>query len=119
MQSSYIHGLKVCRRLEYHVNPTSESILELGTRTHPYKNINLPLLEMFNFISGMNKTVKVKLAKSSDHYLMHSFGAISNITSVVFEPYNSNKKTASTDEYGKKNFEEYYYRLFNKSECHH
>jgi hypothetical protein len=84
----------------YHVNPASESTLELGTRTHPYKNINLPIVEIFNFLSNFDGEIVIKLSKSSDHFIRHAFVALNNITSVVFEPYNSNQKVASDTEYG-------------------
>lgn len=90
----------MCRKPEYHVNPASESILELGTRTNPYKSINLPLIELFNFMSDLEIEFKVKLSKSSDHTLRHNFVSLNNITQVSFEPYNSNQKIASDNEYG-------------------
>ena len=100
LESPDIHNLKVCRRMEYHVNPASESILELGTRTNPYKNINLVIFELFNFMKNTDAEITVKLSKSSEHFLMHHQIALYNITNVVFEPYNSNQKIASNDEFG-------------------
>ena len=44
--------------------------------------------------------ITVKLSKSSEHFLMHHQIALYNITNVVFEPYNSNQKIASNDEFG-------------------
>ena len=87
--------------MKYYVNPNSESILELGTRLHPYKSVNLPLLEMFNFYSDVNSQVYVRLATGTTHYLKHNLGTLNNITSVIFEPYDPNLKVDSAKEYGR------------------
>lgn len=68
--SAYIHGLRVCRKLEYYINPSSESILELGTRVHPYKNINLALFDMFNFLTGDYKSAAIRLSQNDVHYMV-------------------------------------------------
>ena len=70
--SSLIHGLRVWRKLVYYVNPSSESILELGTQVNPYKNINLPLFELFNFVDASNQNVTVKISQDDTHYLVRS-----------------------------------------------
>ena len=76
-------------------------MLELGTRLHPYKNINLPILELFNVLANLNKEVLIKLETGADHYLKHGAVAINNITSVTFQPYNSNLKQGAFPEYSK------------------
>ena len=101
IQSNQTHGLNIWRLLEYYVYPNSTSILELGTRVYPYKNINLVLIEMFNLISSMNATVKIRLAKTSTHYFDHYNGIINNMNSVSFEPYDTSIKNNSSSEYGR------------------
>lgn len=97
-----MHGLKVCRTPAYYVNPHSESILELGTRAHPYKNLNMVLYELFNFISGVEINVTVRLSKISDHEFYHGHSILYNMSGVTFEPYNINLKSNSTSaQYGK------------------
>jgi hypothetical protein len=83
------------------VNPSSEQIIELGTRAYPYKSINLVLIEMFNFMSDKDINVTVKLSKSDTHLLKHHTTALNNITHVIFEPYDPTLKVDSEDEYGK------------------
>ena len=94
-----MHGLKVCRQLQYFVDPGSLSVLELGTREHPYKNVNLAINEIFNFLTNMDVNVTVSLARNVDHYLMHSKVALYNVTHVLFEPYNPNGVGNGEDEY--------------------
>lgn len=81
------------------MNPASETDLELGTRANPYKSINFPLLELYNFGSYNNLSAIVKVAKGAVHYLEHHLTAINNMNSVVFEPYDSMSKVDSSNEY--------------------
>ena len=73
IQSEYIHGLKVWRNLEYYINPSSESILELGTKRNPYKNINLVFIELFNFVDASNKSVSIRLSLGDAHILVRYY----------------------------------------------
>ena len=95
-----MHGLSVWRLPEYYVYPNSTSILELGTRANPYKNINLVMIEMFNLLSNMNITTKIKLAKSSTYHLDNYNSIISNMKDVIIEPYDTSLKYSSNSEYG-------------------
>lgn len=82
------------------MNPSSTSILELGTRANPYKNINLVLVEMFNLLSTVNVTTTVRLAKSATHMFYSYNSIISNMQNVKFVPYDASLKSSSTSEYG-------------------
>ena len=73
IQSNYIHGLKVCRSLDYFIHPSSESILELGTRQNPYKNINLAFIELFNFVDASNLNITIRLSLGDAHVLVGSY----------------------------------------------
>ena len=82
IQSDYIHGLKVCRSLDYYIHPSSESILELGTRQNPYKNINLAFIELFNFVDASNLNVTIRLSLGDAHILVIRLPI--SILSIVF-----------------------------------
>lgn len=103
IDSDKIHGLKVWRKLIYFVNSHSEEILELGTREFPYKSINMVIHELFNFVSGLDQEVIVKLSSASYHEFAHGSSFIYNMKKVVFEPYNINIKNFSTgiEEFGR------------------
>lgn len=90
----------VCRELTYYINPSSESIIELGTRAYPYKSINYAIFELFNLMSNKDVNFTIKLAKSDIHYLKHHTTALNNITKVTFEPYDASLKTDNDHEYG-------------------
>ena len=102
IDSVNIHGLKVCRKLVYYVNPHSEQILELGTRNFPYKSINMVMLEIFDFISGTNNEVTVRLSSAAEHEFLHGGSFLYNLKKIIFEPYNVNIKniTVGVQEYG-------------------
>ena len=85
--------------MEYYEDPDSLAILELGTKAYPYKSVNLAVLELFNFLSNMDITVKIKLNQESMHYFKHNFATLNNVTSVTFEPYNTNAKNTSSSGY--------------------
>ena len=82
MQSDNLHGLKVCRSLNYYVYPMSESILELGTFDNPYKSINLVLVEMFNFADTSNKNISIKLSLLDSHYLVSFIKTMISLLSI-------------------------------------
>lgn len=90
MESTGIHSLKVCRDLNYYVDPLSESILELGTFEFPYKNINLVLIEVFNYISPSYKTITVHLSDAVTHVVDHDLIMIYGVDKLVFDLYNAN-----------------------------
>ena len=71
------------------MNPSSESILELGTRVHPYKNINLPLFELFNFVNGNNSNISIRLSQDDTHYLVIRNSETNIILQVIIKSINN------------------------------
>jgi hypothetical protein len=104
IEDSGIHGLRYCRTMKYYVNPNSVSVLGIGTRLHPYKNVNLALIEMFNYYSNVDGLVYVRLAKGMTYNIRHNLGTLNNITKVIFEPYDPNLNADSANEYGEVSF---------------
>jgi hypothetical protein len=95
IESSYIHGLKVWRELNYYINPLSEANLELGTLAFPYKNTNLAFIELFNFVSDTDQAVTIRVANNADHEIAYNV-IIKGISNLVIETYNpTNGKTSS------------------------
>jgi hypothetical protein len=102
IESDKIHGLRICRKFEYFVDPLSEKIVELGTRSYPYKSINLVLYELFNFMTEVDSTIAIKVSRIADHEMSHGHSLIYNMTDIVFEPYNPSLRSSSANktEYG-------------------
>ena len=86
-QSDAIHGLDVCRKLDYYVNPLSESVLELGTRLHPYKNINILFRDLFNFGAGSGKSITIHLLLDAYHFISHHDALLYDMADITFTPY--------------------------------
>ena len=103
IESDLIHNLKVWRKLEYYIDSNSAKILELGTREYPYKNFNLAIFEINNFVSSTDKEVTIKLSHSWDHEILHGETFIYNITNLKLEPYDTRTRIISDEivEYGK------------------
>ena len=80
---------------DYYVNPESESVLELGTLLHPYKNINILFRDLFEFGSQTNLNITVHLLLSTEHYLSHSDLFLYNMTNITFQPYQTSDNSTS------------------------
>ena len=98
IESEYVHGLKVCRNLDYYVNPISESVLELGTSQHPYKSLHVLFRDLFNFVEGIEIPVVVHLLQSETLELTHNDLFLYNIQNITFRPYMLNDVGATFDE---------------------
>lgn len=59
IESEKIHDLRICRKAIYYIDPTSEKILELGTKEYPYKSLNVMMHEVFDFFSRIDMEVTV------------------------------------------------------------
>ena len=90
IESEYVHGLRVCRNLDYYVNPISESVLELGTSEHPYKSLHVLFRDLFNFVEGVETPVVVNLLQSETLEITHNDLFLYNIQNITFRPYMLN-----------------------------
>ena len=88
VQSNFIYGLKIWRNLDFFVNPFSESVLELGTRDHPYKTFDIVFRDLFNFLSGQERNVTVNLLQSTTHHFLHHDVYLYGMHNVTFLPYS-------------------------------
>ena len=68
------------------MNPLSESVVELGTQTHPYKDIESVFVEILNFHSHTQRTIKVFVMEGSTIFI-NSPTYFVNITHVRIESY--------------------------------
>ncbi|CAI2387268.1 unnamed protein product [Moneuplotes crassus] len=82
-----LHSIPLCRSLTYYVDPQSESTVELGTRQHPYKELDSALVEIVNFYSHSERIVTVLVQEGASVYV-DSPTYIVNMTGVVFDTYS-------------------------------
>ena len=70
------------------MNPDSESIVELGTKDYPYKQLSFVLIEILNYHSHSNRNLTVYLMEQTTNILGFKQANIVNITNVSIVPYS-------------------------------
>ena len=78
----------ICRSFEYYVNPDSESIVELGTKDYPYKQLSYVLIEILNYHAHTDHNLTVYLMEQTSNILGFKQGHYINITNVSIIPYS-------------------------------
>ena len=69
------------------MNPDSDSIIELGTIEHPYKQISYAFIELLNYHSHTDRNITIYVMEYTRNELSVGVGSIINITHVVITPY--------------------------------
>lgn len=62
-------------------------MIELGTKNHPYKELDSVFVELMNFHTNTDRNITVYLMEASTSYLRVT-AYVSNITHVSFEAYS-------------------------------
>ena len=70
------------------MNPDSDSIVELGTKDYPYKQLSYVLIEILNYHSHSNRNLTVYLMEQTTNVLGFKQANIVNITNVSIVPYS-------------------------------
>ena len=86
-----LRNFNLCRDLEYYVNPEGTELIELGTRVRPYKSIQLPFIEILNYMAHQPLDVKVFVKEMTVNYMMQKRNYMINMTSVTIESYTDGK----------------------------
>ena len=85
----------VCRGFNYYVDPTSSSVVELGTKQFPYKSLALVFVELLNFHSNTNRTINVYLKENTTNYIDIDFNFVINMNTVNISPYSTTSSSPS------------------------
>lgn len=88
-----LRNLDLCRGLDYYVDPEGTAIIELGTKKYPYKNIELPFVEILNIHSHTERNINLYLKENTTSYIMQSRNYIINVTSVNIDTYTDGTKS--------------------------
>ena len=70
------------------MNPDSESIVELGTKDYPYKQLSYVLVEILNYHSHENRNVTIYLMEGTSNILGFKQANVVNITNVSIVSYS-------------------------------
>jgi len=79
------------RSFTYYVDSLSESVTELGTYDHPYKELQSVFVELYNFHSHTERNITIKIHEETINYVIKNTHIL-NITHISIEPYS---KTSS------------------------
>ena len=69
------------------MNPDSDSIIELGTMQHPYKQVAYAFVEVLNYHSHSDRNITIYLMEYTRNELRVESGYAINITYVEIKPY--------------------------------
>ncbi|CAI2377736.1 unnamed protein product [Moneuplotes crassus] len=92
IQDPQMGNIPVCRSFDYYVNINSESPVELGTKSHPYKHIDSALVETMNFHSHSERNITIYVMEGTTVFI-NTVTYFVNITHVQIEAYNDNGNT--------------------------
>ena len=70
------------------MNPDSESLVELGTKTHPYKNLGYVFVELLNYHSHQDRNISIYVKEYTQNYVYLFNSFIVNITHVEIMSYS-------------------------------
>ena len=76
------------RSLEYYIDPNSDKIIELGTKTYPYRTSKPVFAEILKHHSHKDRRITVFLKENTNVYIEDSSSYILNITRVTITSYS-------------------------------
>ena len=90
-----LRSIPLCRSLNYYLDPTSTSVVELGTIEHPYKEFESVLVELMNFHTHNNRVINLYIMEETISYWLQSNSYISNITMLNVQTYSNTRAVPS------------------------
>jgi len=69
------------------------SVTELGTKRHPFKELDSALVEVLNLHSNSNRVINVHLMEDTTSYMMIGTYIV-NVTQVNFKAYSTSSSVA-------------------------
>lgn len=85
-------GIPIWRSFEYFVNVESLSTIELGTRAHPYKDIESVFAEIINLHSNYERNVTVLIHKGTQTEMLIKKAYMYNMHNVSLISYSDNSE---------------------------
>jgi hypothetical protein len=83
-----MHSIPLCRSYEYFIDPTSKSVVELGTINHPYKDFESVMVELLNFHTHNDRTINIYIMEDVITYWVIAESYFSDITLVNVQSYS-------------------------------
>ena len=95
INSSQYQGIPICKSTDIYVDPTSTSLVELGTQVNPYKKLLIAFIEILNIHSHTNRTINVYVKAGTTVYVMPDYIYLIYVTNVNINVYNDTSSTTS------------------------
>lgn len=92
ISDAQVGGRMVWRGFEYFVNKDSESVIELGTRDHPYKKLGFVFVEILNFHSHSDRNLTVYVLEGTVNEMITGGSFVVNATNVKMMTYSLNEE---------------------------
>ena len=64
VNSSQYHSIPICKSANIYVDPSSSSIIELGTQNDPYKNLVLAFIDVLNIFAHRNISINIYIKEN-------------------------------------------------------
>ncbi|CAI2378198.1 unnamed protein product [Moneuplotes crassus] len=77
-----------CRNLNFYINPESQEIMELGTKTYPYRTAKPVFVEILKQHSHKDYNISIYVMENTNTFIEDSTSYIINITKVFISSYN-------------------------------
>ena len=85
----------ICRGNDFYVDSSSSSVLEIGSRDHPYKSMKSLMSEILNHHSNQDKEINIFLKSNERVYFEDGMNHIINITIVKIQTYSDQADDSS------------------------
>lgn len=93
IQNPQLQDIPVWRDFEYYVNANSQSLVEVGTKDHPYKELDSVFVEIMNFHSHSERNIMIYVLEGTSVFA-NSVTYIVNMTHVQIESYSESSQEA-------------------------
>ena len=84
----------ICRPLQYYVDVDSDSIVELGTRDHPYKDLKSVFVEVLNLHTNTDRHVNVHVKENTINYMYTEHNYIISVANLTLTTYSDESNIA-------------------------
>ena len=84
----------ICRPLQYYVDVDSDSIIELGTRDHPYKDLESVFVEVLNLHANTDRHVNVHVKENTINYMYTEHNFIISLANLTLTTYSDESNIA-------------------------
>jgi hypothetical protein len=84
---------RICRSLEYYVDPDSENSIELGTKQFPYRAFKSISSEILNQFSYSDVNITIYLKEGTKVYVQDDTTFFMSMTFVTMTSYSDNSDT--------------------------